>query len=98
MPLGNWKVEDVRGNYIQFDLHKASWVGNTDDGIYYLVYEDLKDNCWRYLAAAGDDSRDDGIESVIALTGWQFASRDKAAEAARKRCEFWCSGKGIKVE
>lgn len=97
MPLVCWRIEDCTGCLINFDLLRASWVGNADEGIYYVVYVDLNSGCWRYLAAAGDETRHDGLKEVLALTNYQFATSEDAVHAARKRCKLWCTTHGVEI-
>ena len=97
MPLTNWYIEDCTGYPVNFDLVRASWVGNADEGIYYMVYADSDHRCWRYLAAAGYEDSHDGLKEVSALTNYEFKTFEDAVKAARKRCESWCAMRGIEV-
>ena len=98
MPIACWRIEDCTGFLINFDLLRASWVGNADEGIYYMVYADIERSCWRYLAAAGDeDDTHRGPKEILALTHYEFKTFEDAVKAARKRCELWCATHGIEV-
>jgi len=97
MPLAYWTIEDSTGCLINFDLLRASWVGNAEEGIYYLVYADFNNSCWRYLAATGDEDQHDGLKEVLALTHYEFKTFEDAAHAARKRCKLWCDTHGVEI-